>query len=415
MKRLGVLLLLGACGGDADSRWNGSIETLPNGAVRVANPAQGIWAEDGGWRLVPERVLGTIDGAEPTVFASIAAVQAADNGRIYVLDRQANELRIFSADGEHVRTVGRSGGGPGEYVSANGLLWIASDTLVVIDQQGNRYSILTGDGEYVRSVPRSLGFFSWSFRGGQRPGKLYELAYVGQGKVMSRALIGTSLIDDAAADRSALVADAEGASTAHDVRMDTAHLPEFTEGPMYAAFRVENERGGMTMSVPFAPESIYYMDDRGDVWLGRGSEFRIVRTSFAGDTLMEILLDAQPLPVTDEEIQIWQEGSSVEQFLARGGDLDLDRIPRVKPFFDDMIVDDEGHLWVFTPSTAMQVNAAIFDPSGRFLGRLQAHGLRRDRYTAPVVRNGRLYITGRDDLDVPHLYVFRIETQDTPH
>lgn len=406
MKRVLVVLLMAGCGADADGPWNGSVETLPNGAVRVTNPAQGIWEADAGWRLVPELVLGTVDGPEPTVFASVAGIEVDDSGRIYVLDRQANELRIFSADGTHARSVGRSGGGPGEYAAANGLRWISADTLVLVDQRGNRYSILTSEGEYVRSVPRALGFYGWNFNGGYRRDTLYEFTTVGRDDAARPAMLGTSLRSDA--DRAALVISSDAEAPGRSASVDTAYLP-VPGGPLFEAFSVRNERGGMVIGVPFTPRTVYHIDADGDLWHGRGSEFRIFRSSFSGDTMMEILLDAEPLSVTDGELHAWQEGQGVKQFLERGGKLDLDRIPETKPFFDDLLVDPDGHVWVFMPSPEMQSAIAIFDDRGRYLGRVHAEGFRRDTYVTPVVRNGRLYVVGRDDLDVQHVYVFRIE------
>jgi hypothetical protein len=55
-----------------------------------------------GWRLEPAAVIGAAEGAEA----------------------------VFAPDGAHIRTVGRSGGGPGEYRNANGLRWLTADTLV---------------------------------------------------------------------------------------------------------------------------------------------------------------------------------------------------------------------------------------------------------------------------------------------
>ena len=111
-----LLLLTAGCGGeDFDSaRWGGTIETLASGVIRVVNPAEGLWEVGEPWRLLPELVLGEIEGAEAEVFASISGLAVDDAGRIYVLDRQANELRIFSPEGGHIRSVGRPGEGPGE-------------------------------------------------------------------------------------------------------------------------------------------------------------------------------------------------------------------------------------------------------------------------------------------------------------
>lgn len=412
MKRLAVLLLVAACGGDAESRWSGSVETLPNGAVRVSNPAQGVWEEETRWRLTQEQVLGTIDGPEPTVFAAVIAIEVDSSGRVYVLDRQANQLRIFDAAGEHIRSVGRAGEGPGEYANANGLLWMTPDTLVVIDQRGNRYSILTSEGEYVRSVARSLGFYGWSFSGAYRNGTLYEQTSVGRGETSRPALLGTALragvVPTDAAVGASLVTDSDNPASPASAGVDTVYLP-LTAGPAYESFRVQNERGGMVMGVPFTARPVYRIDGAGDIWHGRGSEFRIVRSTFTGDTLMEIMLEAEPVPVTADELRTWQEGPAVAQFLERGGKLDLERIPRVKPFFDDLLVDDEEFLWVFRPTSGARATVAVFDPRGRYMGTLHAEGLHRDPYIRPIVRNGRLYIVGRDDLDVQHIFVFRID------
>jgi hypothetical protein len=83
-----------------------------------------------GWRLEPAAVIGAAEGAEAVVFGAVSGLEVDDAGHIYVLDRHANELRIFAPDGAHIRTVGHSVGGPGEYRNANGLRWLTADTLV---------------------------------------------------------------------------------------------------------------------------------------------------------------------------------------------------------------------------------------------------------------------------------------------
>jgi hypothetical protein len=412
----GLLLVAGCAAADGAGEWQGTRETLPNGAVRVTNSAQGVWRDDGGWRLVPELQIGVIEGAAPFMFSAIMGVEADDEGRIYVLDRQANELRIFGADGSHVRTVGRSGGGPGEYGNANGLRWLGPDSLLVIDQRGNRYSVLTRDGDYVRSVQRTLGFFGWAFGGGRRGDVVYEQTSVGAEGERRPVLIGTSLAGaaDAPANGAADAADAGQAERAAAAppaparAMDTVPLP-VTAAPAYESFSVRTERGGMVMGVPFAPGAVYRIDDDGMLWHGHGSEFRLFRSTFDGDTLLEIVLDAAPTPVTDAEIADWESGQGVAQFREMGGRLDLDRIPRTKPHFNDIHVAPDGHIWVSVPSAPRTAQFAIFAADGRYLGRLHLDGLTRDATVPLVVRNDRLYVVGRDELDVQRVYVYRIQ------
>lgn len=142
-------------------------------------------------------VTGSVDGDGPDTFAQVIALEVGRDGRIYVLDRQLNALRIFDPDGSHRRTVGRTGRGPAEYVAANGLAWLGDDTLVVVDGRGARYSLLDVDGIFARSVSRPLGSFGWVMRGGMSNGLLYEDAGYTSGDAWVPAFMGVVLGDSA--------------------------------------------------------------------------------------------------------------------------------------------------------------------------------------------------------------------------
>ncbi len=406
---IAVLVLGAGCGGTGSSdRWTGSIETLPNGAVRITNPARGLWEDGTPWRLVPDLVLGKVEGDGADVFGAISGLAVDGAGRIYVLDRQANELRIFAPDGSHFRTVGRSGEGPGEYKAANGLLWLSADTLLVVDQQGARYSVLSRDGDWVRSVPRRLPFFGWAFQGGIANDRVYESFAVGPpGGERHPALFGTLLRDESSSE-AGRVAPAEPRPAAMIGGADTVLLPE-PDAPPRTNFSVQTASAGMVMGVPFTAASIYTLGGPDRIWHGHGSAPTVFLTSFAGDTLTEIVLDLMPAPVTDAELADWEAGPAVKQFREMGGKLDMDRIPESKPFFDDIAVDPEGDLWLGLPAAPAQSAFAVVDPEGRYLGRFDIAGMTRTTWLHPVVRNGRIYWVGTDDLDVPHVYVYRIE------
>lgn len=391
-----LAILMVACStGGGDAGWSGTVEELPNGTVRVVNPPSGVWGAENRWRLVPDLVLGKLEGEEAEVFASVSGLEADDEGRIYVLDRQVNQLRIFSPEGVHVRSVGRTGSGPGEYQSANGLEWLSADSLLVIDQEGNRYSVLSREGDYVRSVSRRLGFYGWVFRGGLVEGLVHEQSGVRDGDDYLPAYLRNPI-------------RGPGLGGAEPPLGDTVLLP-VPQAPLYESFSVRTERGGMSMGVPFAPSSVYHLDREGTVWHGHGGEFRVFRSTVTGDTLTEIVLASDPTPVTEAEVMEWEAGPSVQQFREMGGDLDMGRIPESKPYFDGLYMDADGFLWVSVPSAPGQVVLAIVDPEGRYLGRLDIDGMERDVYVDPVVRNERLYFVGRDELDVQRVYVFRIE------
>jgi hypothetical protein len=227
------------------------------------------------------------------------------------------------------------------------------------------------------------------FSGGTTEGRVYERAYLNGGE----ALVGTRLQG--------------GDSVSLD--LDTVPLPVPADAPVLEGFSVRTERGGMGISIPFAAGNVYYIDDAAGLWHGHGHAFRLFRSSLAGGLLMEIALQTEPAPVTAAELAAWEASESVVRFREMGGKIDMDRIPKVKPFFDGIMVDPDGFLWVSVPAGPLETRFRIFDRDGRYLGPIRVDGLTLDSFVPPVVRNGRLHVVGRDELDVQRVHVLTIE------
>ena len=78
--------------------------------------------------------FGSRDGADPNfIFGEIGGIQVASDGTIYVLDNRALEVRVFSSEGEYLRTIVRRGEGPGEILRSNGII-LSGDTLPWINE-----------------------------------------------------------------------------------------------------------------------------------------------------------------------------------------------------------------------------------------------------------------------------------------
>jgi hypothetical protein len=120
-------------------------------------------------RKVPEGRVAFLLGADPIVdigdegrgdghqlFDPSGAVTLSD-GVIVVANQGTHDIRYFSPTGEHIRTVGQHGQGPGDFVSLSMLAAAPGDTLIVGDAgNGWRFSVLSPDGELVRtSLPVS--------------------------------------------------------------------------------------------------------------------------------------------------------------------------------------------------------------------------------------------------------------------
>jgi hypothetical protein len=114
-----------------------------SGADDVTVPAE--------WEVEEQVRIGSLDDPEHSLVA-VGGVRIAPDGRLYVLQAADDQIRVYGADGDLQRRIGRSGEGPGEFGSISGL-GFRGDTLYVADRGLNRLSLLTLDGEILSSEP----------------------------------------------------------------------------------------------------------------------------------------------------------------------------------------------------------------------------------------------------------------------
>ena len=380
----GLVLLSMACvSGEAGPAWAGSVDTLPDGRISIRSPEIGSWEQmgDAPWRLVEELRIGSIDAEGPDAFGSIAGLDVDARGRIYVLDRQARELRAFDDDGGHVRTMGGEGGGPGEFGDPIGVALDPMDRLLVVDVGNGRYSRFDTAGVYLGAVPRPVGGYSVPARVGfDLEGRFLEGALAQSGDAYGQAILRW---DTAFA------------------RVDTFRIPD------YPTDEFELVRGEMRMTadVPFAPTLVWALDVRGRYWTAITDRMRFVEHALEGDTLRVIERDSEPIPTRDEDRERAIRG--LEWFTRQGGRVDPSRIPDERPQLAQVAVSPDGYLWVratpVTPGVANRFD--IYDPGGRYLG---AVATELGFHPAPVVRGDRVYGVISDSLGVSYVVRARI-------
>ncbi len=87
------------------------------------------------WSIDPDPVLqiGTRDGPIETTFGSVNEVLRTRAGSWVVVDGRTPAIRMFSASGQYLRTLGAKGDGPGEYRKPSWMAESDSGVLVVYD------------------------------------------------------------------------------------------------------------------------------------------------------------------------------------------------------------------------------------------------------------------------------------------
>lgn len=111
---------------------------------------------EGSWSLAPQPRLsiGVVDGAPEYQFTQIQGVGLLPNGHIYVAQlSNPPQVRIFSAQGEHIRSIGRAGQGPGELTGIGWADLLGEDTIRVYDFWASRITHFALSGEVLREIP----------------------------------------------------------------------------------------------------------------------------------------------------------------------------------------------------------------------------------------------------------------------
>lgn len=380
-----LALVLGGCGNAAPVGWGGSVDTLASGQVVVTNPDFPAWSPEETWGLVEELRIGTMTGDGADLFGQIRSLAVDDAGRLYVLEGQAQEVRVFGPDGAHIRTIGRKGGGPGEFAGAlqaeigpDGNLW-------VVDPQNNRLSVFDTAGAYVEGHSIAGGIMIVPWPGGFDASGAYYYPVPRPSDGEFRMALAKY---DAAIQP-----------------VDTLEIPRDPEERDY--FELRREGSFLRAAIPYSAGFRWRLSPEGTLWGVLTGEYRMFELSQSGDTLRSITRDYAPVPVTEADMDAARERMS--WFTRQGGEVDWGKVPDHKPAVNTLHVDDDGNIWVWPVTEDEEgLRLDVFDRVGRYLGRVTSPVPVADR-PAPVFRDGTIYAVTESELDVPYVVRLRIE------
>ena len=365
------------------------MDTLPNGAVHVANRQADAWAGTEPWELVEELRLGTADQAGPELFSTIRHFAVDAEGSIYVLDAGSSEIRVFDSGGRFLRSQGGPGEGPGEFANPAGLALGPAGELWVADYRTYTYAVFAPDGTFLRSMPRTVRGFIYPWPGWfDADGSLVDWTY-------DRERVATERFP-AREIRNLVRVSGDGVPV--DTPLVLSHVVPLTAGgERWIPFRpVTGMRPGPSGSL------LWYLTD----------QYSIARVTLSGDTTHVFSLDSSPAPVTAAE-----RDSILAIADADGPRYSPPDVPRARPIIRRLATGDDGYVYVF-PETLDRAAGSVVDvftDAGVYLGAMEAPGIFVGRGAPPpVVRDGRLHAIFRDEFDVESLVRFRIERPDAP-
>ena len=172
-----ALLALACCDAPARGSSGPIIDTLPSGLRGVTKVPPWLDGSSRGLIQASEELrIGTGLSGGPEEFGVVSGLEVDGEGRIYVSDFFAHDVRVFHPDGAFSHAFGRKGEGPGELAGPYGLLLDPRARIWVREVRNMRFSLFERNGTFLEVIPiRHNTVGTWR-AGFDRSGHLVEWA-----------------------------------------------------------------------------------------------------------------------------------------------------------------------------------------------------------------------------------------------
>ncbi|NGP87292.1 6-bladed beta-propeller [Fodinibius halophilus] len=94
--------------------------------------------------------FGKTDSLTNSTLHAVSGVESADNGNIYVADAAESVIKVYSSNGDYLKSFGEKGRGPGEFNTIRNIE-LADSTIYVWDQPLQRLSVFNVDGKLLKT------------------------------------------------------------------------------------------------------------------------------------------------------------------------------------------------------------------------------------------------------------------------
>jgi hypothetical protein len=400
-----ALLLQAACSGEASAP--APLVMFDSAGVRIVESRAPSWQPGEAWTVAPDPALaiGEVEGDAAYLLSGILGAVRLSDGRVVVANGGSNEVRVYDPAGGYLSSLDGGGNAGGEFDRLASVYRLPGDSLAAWDGALNRLTVFTPQGDVSRQwtvtdlavvVPPIIGIFndgtllSSTVRGGATGAPVEEYRDT---TLWVRIRPGTTRMDivGRSLGPEQMIMSSASSTQSYEVLFGRASLAAAASDRWFAA-----ETGAYEIRV----------------------------SSPSGELAAILRRPIEPQPVTSTVLAVRRDAllaeherseAAVRRFTEEQGgtytvanSLRADDLPyrEALPFFDRLLVDEQGNLWVrsyLVPGESRQV-WSVFDRPGRWLGDLETPaGL-------DVLSIGAEYVLGRvrDDSGVESVRLHRL-------
>ena len=296
--------------------------------------------------LVEDLVIGGGSNNPDYMFYGARAIEVDGEGRIYVLDTGNSRVQVFDSKGEFLRSIGRKGQGPGEFMHPS-VMALRGGRLFVGDFNTARVSVWTLDADepindfaVVRRLMAAETLIALANGG-------FMIAYDDRIFPASREIIAR------------LSATAE---------IEESYIDRTRQRAIRRKDRDYTHPGPMLFSLPSADPSLAGGPD-GSSYLTNGDEYQVLALDPNSEPRWVLRVAAEKHAFIEEYVEEYVESAGERSGVTLSVSEFEDWRPEYFPVIRHLSVDGRGRLWVFpysavSPEVREEVPVDIYSPDG---------------------------------------------------
>lgn len=390
--RMCALLAFVACG-DGGEASAPIAEVIDSAGIRIVTsvPSDAVYAEVAG---EPALSIGTVDGPDEFLFSAVRSVARDAEGNLIVADAMSSEIRTFNSGGDHLRTIGGQGDGPGEFQSLSGAWPVGGGGIVALDERLRRVTEFDPSG-------RSTG--TATLAAVDDLGMLTPSGLAGSRSILSSVAVFSLDVSDGEEVRPPVF------FVRHD--FDGTVVDTVAQLPGNASVTSMSGSGDavtmQVMLVPFSPRPSGAGSAAG-IAVSTGETYEVRFLDDAGSLSQIARLAETPTVRTDEHLEALVSGfgrgapnpEAANRMMEMYRDLPL---PATLPAYSELLFADTGELWAqrYREPGATVLRWDVFGAEGPYLGGVEVPASLR---ILEISRNQLLGVS-RDDLGIERVEV----------
>jgi hypothetical protein len=364
--------------------------------------ASAVHAQDAPhWTLREEVRIGDLDDPRYTL-SWTGDVVIGPGGKMYVAQPGESTIKVYDRAGRFIRSIGRKGGGPGEFNSV-GTIGFIGDTLFALSVSNQLMHLFRSDGTHLRSFRFPYAVINDSVLHPSRFTILFGPLLV-DGSVLAHPRLGST-----GAQSPILRVTREGQVINVVARRNTAG----------GTLRLRQGDIVLMLQVPFSTGDIIAVPPKGDALVlvsryppsaQKDTSFSVSRFGLNGATVFQRTIHYRPIPLERRQIDSVIVARLKDAGRGRFNPQDFlesaaQQLPKFKPPVTDVVAGSDGRVWIRREETGGPAAWVVLDSQGNTIAQLTLPAT----FTLKAADATHVWATITDELDIPYVVRYRIE------